>query len=52
MMASILASAFHKLINGSFSIIDLNRALRISVSGAERIAFFLSVFLEYLITMV
>jgi len=48
LVATIVAFAFSKVINGSFSTIARKQALRISVSGAERLYSFLSVFLNHL----
>jgi len=51
-MAVIVAFAFRKVINGSFSSICRKHSLRIPVSGADRIYLFLSVFLNHQTTMV
>jgi hypothetical protein len=49
-VANIVALAFRKLINGSFSTVDFKQLPRIPVFDAERIYLFLSVFLNHLST--
>jgi hypothetical protein len=48
MVATLVAFAFSKVIDESFSTIGGKHAIRIPVFGAERICFFLSVFLYHL----
>jgi len=51
-VATIVAFAVREMINGSFSTIDYKQSSRISVSGTERIYSFVSLFHNYLSTVV
>jgi hypothetical protein len=51
-VANIVALAFRKLINGSFSTVDFKQLPRIPVFDAERIYLFLSAFFNHLTPVV